>query len=72
MLLEQGGGARLEFHLDEGSQLLERILHQSSTCHELLMLDSPTVHVPLLLRKSLNSERDRRGGDGHLQRLSDA
>ncbi|PON78323.1 hypothetical protein PanWU01x14_019610, partial [Parasponia andersonii] len=28
------------------------VLHQSSTCHELLMLDSPTVHVPLLLHKS--------------------
>ncbi|PON66241.1 hypothetical protein PanWU01x14_111070 [Parasponia andersonii] len=48
------------------------VSHQSSMCLELLMLDSPTVHVPLLVHKSLNSKQDRRGGGGYLQRLSDA
>ncbi|PON80636.1 Phosphate transporter [Parasponia andersonii] len=48
------------------------VSHQSSTCLELLMLDSPTVHVSLLSQNSLNSKQDRRGGGGYLQRLSDA
>ncbi|PON33972.1 hypothetical protein PanWU01x14_348360, partial [Parasponia andersonii] len=53
-------------------QTVGAVSHQSSACLELLTLDSPTVHVPLLSHKSLNSKQDRRGGGGYLQRLSDA
>ncbi|PON54991.1 hypothetical protein PanWU01x14_190990 [Parasponia andersonii] len=52
-------------------QTVGAVSHQSSTCLELLMLDSPTVHVSLLSHIFLNSKHDRRGARfGHIAVLS--
>ncbi|PON33833.1 hypothetical protein PanWU01x14_349300 [Parasponia andersonii] len=51
-------------------QTVGAVSHQSSTCLELLMLDSPTVHVSLLSQNSLNSKQDRRSGGARFGQIA--